>query len=195
MDEPQWSYLLALRRGWVDLDNLDVDKVRDACIKEDTGQYKCVCKRGMLDKNVRDGCLYVYYSEHNDTEANVNRIKNLTGEDLAQEADILFTKYWAENRVLGATCDFGGVAQLMELNYTYVPPPPPPGPTIEQQAIRPLVAISIGIGFILFMMIFAVCVFRIGGYVKEKNLRNLGAIRKSFKGLVFYDTEDTALIT
>ena len=183
-------------------ENLNVEDVSKACIKEDTGQYKCICKRGMLDKSVRHGCRYVLLAEHNHTDKNINitdfpyltYLSNLTGEDLAKEADKLFTRFWSENHLIGITCDFGGVAQLMELNYTYVPPPPPPGPTLEQQAIRPLLAISIGIGFIAFMTAFAACVFRMGGYLKEKNLRNLGAIRQSFQGLVL-EPERTSLIT
>jgi len=194
LDEPQWSYLLAMRRGWMPTrQSPKTEEIINACVKEDTGQYKCVAKNGMLDKDFRDGCKYVFNVEGNHTDF-VAYVDSLSGQTLKELADDLYGRYWAAYRANGATCDFSGTARLMELNYTYVPPP---GSTIVEEAIRPLFAIMIGVGFIAFMVLFAASIFQIGGYVKKKNLKSLGAIRRSFQGLKAWGSfnERDSLIT
>ena len=183
--------MLAIKKGWLTTQNLDDKSILNACEKEDTAQYKCVCKSGMLEKNVQNALMYVFNVQGNKTDF-VSYAQSLHGENLTAEADVMFNQYWLDNRVTGATCDFGGVAQLVALNYTYVPPPEPKSAAI-QAAFRPLVALGIGVGFILFMIMFAVFVFRIGGYMREKNLRSLGAIRKSFAGL-YAESENSSLL-
>lgn len=83
-------------------------------MKEDNGKYKCVAKRGMLDSSLMSGIDYVVKAE----ELDPSIVANLTGDALAEQADILFDNYWRKHFLQGSTCDFGGVAQLEELNYT-----------------------------------------------------------------------------
>lgn len=83
-------------------------------MKEDNGKYKCVAKRGMLDSSLMNGIDYILKAE----ELDPSIVANLTGDALAEQADILFDNYWRKHFLQGSTCDFGGVAQLEELNYT-----------------------------------------------------------------------------
>ena len=117
LDEPHWSYMAALERGWIPSGNLNSDTVNDACHKEDNGLYRCVSKRDQLEDVVRNnvkGCIAA-----EDSQANVTYLDSLHGNDLFDEADKAFDEFWQKHRVEGATCDFGGIATLKEINMTY----------------------------------------------------------------------------
>lgn len=191
LDEPQWNFLLAVKRGWLHPDNTKDEDVLDACNKEDKGEYKCALKQGMLEEDVRGGCMYIL--DARGTKNYESFMNNLTGDALFQEADTLYSEYWQNHRAQGATCDFGGTAELVELNSTFVSKSASPVSVVEA-AEKPLLAILIGVGIIVFMSIFATIVFRMGGYAKEKNLKNLGAIRKSFRSFANVDNERGNLI-
>jgi hypothetical protein len=47
--------------------------------------------------------------------ADQDYVYKLHGKDLLKEADKLFGDFWKKHRVEGATCDFGGAAELQEL--------------------------------------------------------------------------------
>jgi hypothetical protein len=115
--EPSWSYMAALDRGWIPKGNLNDPKIMSACRKEDNGEFNCVVKRPQLDQNIRNGIKYCLGSEGN---ANQSYVDNLNGKKLVEEADRIFNEFWQTHRTTGATCDFGGVATLVELNTTIV---------------------------------------------------------------------------
>jgi len=115
LDEPDWSYMLALERGWIPKGNLNADIISNACIKEDEGLFLCICKRDQLESSVRGA---VAYCLNDDGVKDQSYLDNLEGEDLYEEADRAFNKFWNKHRVEGATCDFGGLAMLSEVNAT-----------------------------------------------------------------------------
>jgi glucan 1,3-beta-glucosidase len=183
LPEPQWSYMLAVQKGWIPSGpSLNVDEVATACEKEDNGQYKCIAKRGMLSSNVING-IRSCVSRDPSVEPqgnNVTQYEDLDDEDLATVADDVFNDFWTKHRLEGVTCDFGGVAQLMELNYTYVPRFA--APISKGWTIRHPIAFGIS-AFIIIVLLFVVFGFymmRRGGELREQTLRKLGAIRNSF---------------
>lgn len=113
--EPHWSYMAALDRGWIPKGNLNDPKIMNACRKEDNGEFKCVAKHGQLESSVRNGAKYCLEEEGNNQ---TTYIDNLSGKELLDEATKLFGEFWEKRRTMGATCDFGGVAALVELNRT-----------------------------------------------------------------------------
>jgi len=117
LDEPHWSYMQALERGWIPKGNLNAAIVSNACRREDNGMFECVCKRNQLESTVRGTIKYCLNGEGilGDDQ---NYVDNLQGDDLYNEADIVFNRYWSAHRVDGATCDFGGIATLKEINAT-----------------------------------------------------------------------------
>jgi hypothetical protein len=119
--EPQWSYLEAVKRGWIPkgVDLLNTATVT-ACDKEDKGDFTCVLKSGQLERNIKNACLYILNYE-NATEAEVDKVGNLTGTALQNTANILIGVAFRQYRHVGVTCDFGGIAMLVEGNKT-IPP-------------------------------------------------------------------------
>jgi hypothetical protein len=113
--EPSWSYMAALERGWIPKDNLNDPLIVNACRKEDDGEFDCVVKRPQLDQNIRNGIKYCLNVEGHTNQSYVDQ---LSGKKLVDEADYIFNNFWQSHRTTGATCDFGGVAMLVELNTT-----------------------------------------------------------------------------
>lgn len=113
--EPSWSYMAALDRGWIPKGNLDDPKILDACRHEDNGEYNCIVKRPQLDQNVRNGIKFCLNVEG---VVNQTYVDNLSGKELMEEADRVLNEFWQTHRTTGATCDFGGVGMLVELNTT-----------------------------------------------------------------------------
>ena len=123
--EPSWSYMAALDRGWIPKGNLHDPEIANACQKEDNGDFNCITKTGQLDKSVRKGMKFALDMiddddlKRNNFEEKVHSyVDDLSGKELLEEADKLFNDYWHEHRTTGITCDFGGVAILVELNRT-----------------------------------------------------------------------------
>jgi len=107
----RWDFLEAARLGWVpaDLNNLD-HKVADACVKEDNGLYACLARRGIFESTTRAGLDYCAGYD----PAQVANFEALHGDELLAKADEVFEAYWSQHRTEGATCDFGGAAELQE---------------------------------------------------------------------------------
>ena len=118
IDEPDWSYMLALERGWIPRGNLNSDLVNNACRKEDAGMYICIAKRNQLEVNLRVSIKWAL-TEDGKSQEEIDSVDNVTGDELYDEADKVFNGYWAAHRVTGSTCDFGGLAILQEMNKTY----------------------------------------------------------------------------
>ncbi|KAL7547022.1 hypothetical protein ACHAWF_010338 [Thalassiosira exigua] len=112
---PQWSYMLALERGWIPKGNLNDEKITNSCHREDTGAFVCEANRGAPEDAVRNGMQYALEEEDKDS----SYISGLEGENLYEEADTVFDAFWNAHRARGATCDFGGAATLAEVNKTH----------------------------------------------------------------------------
>jgi len=111
--------MAALDRGWIPRGVLHNDpRINSACAREDNGEFKCVLKKGQIDKTVRDAVAYVFHVENITTTPHAQQILNMTGDDLQKEGEKVLGKYFDDNRHMGATCDFGGVAMLIEENRT-----------------------------------------------------------------------------
>lgn len=115
--EPHWSYMEALERGWIPRGNLNTEQINNACRKEETGEFKCVLKHGQLDATVRGAVKYVLNAEGVD-DADAGYIDNLSGPDLSHEAEKVLSDFWKDHFTEGATCDFGGIMTLVEVNRT-----------------------------------------------------------------------------
>lgn len=124
VSEPHWSYMEALEKGWIPKGNLNDLSITDACHKEDNGLYECVAKRGQLERIIKKGIDYVCKVDGNQTFTvngtfiNAEIVANMTGEPLYELADQVYNEYWKKHRLTGATCDFGGTAELKEVNVT-----------------------------------------------------------------------------
>ena len=93
----------------------------------------CVAKRNELRTSIQKGIDYVckvhganspFWGDFNITiketmVGNKTNFGNLTHDQIYELADYAYNKYWQENKIVGGTCDFGGTAQLIEINKTY----------------------------------------------------------------------------
>ena len=118
LEEPMWSYTLALERGWIPRGNLNDEKIRNACVIEDNFLFKCVLKGDVAEQSVKDALKYILHEKGNDATAADNSTLDLTGQDLLTQAGELVSEFFEDNKGLGVTCDFGGIAMLVEENRT-----------------------------------------------------------------------------
>jgi hypothetical protein len=119
--EPQWSYLEAVKRGWIPkgaAEQLGAATYM-ACDKEDKGDFNCVLKGGQLEKNIHNACAYIMNIE-NATEAQMWLVGNLSGSALENTANNMIGAAFRRYRHVGVTCDFGGIALLVEGNKTTI---------------------------------------------------------------------------
>lgn len=109
----------ALERGWIPKGPLNINPhVATACIREDTGEYHCILKPGQLDITVAGALGYIYNVEGiNDTDE-AKAALNLTGPELHRVANKAISDFYDKYHAEGATCDFGGIALLVEQNRT-----------------------------------------------------------------------------
>ena len=112
---PQWSYMLALERGWIPKGDLNDERILNSCHKEDAGEFVCEANRDAPEDTVRSGMTYALGEE----DKSAKYIDKLHDDDLYDEADTIFSEFWNSHRGEGATCDFGGAAMLAEENKTH----------------------------------------------------------------------------
>eukprot|EP00571_Detonula_confervacea_P005164 CAMPEP_0172326904 /NCGR_PEP_ID=MMETSP1058-20130122/57965_1 /TAXON_ID=83371 /ORGANISM="Detonula confervacea, Strain CCMP 353" /LENGTH=709 /DNA_ID=CAMNT_0013043807 /DNA_START=43 /DNA_END=2172 /DNA_ORIENTATION=- len=112
---PQWSYMLALERGWIPKGNLNDEQIMNSCHREDEGLFICEANRGAPENTVKSGMAYALGEEGKSAKY----IDSLHDDDLYDEATIVFSEFWESHRGAGATCDFGGAAVLAEQNKTH----------------------------------------------------------------------------
>lgn len=110
--------IAALERGWIPNGNLNDEKIRTACAREDTGDFKCILKRGQIDQTIKRAVYDILTQENLLNTSNSQQVLNLTGPELENVAGTLITQFFDQNRHNGATCDFGGIAMLVEQNRT-----------------------------------------------------------------------------
>jgi len=122
LNEPVWSYMLAVERGWIPKGNLNDEKIRNACAREDDGEYKCILKHNVQEESIRNALGYVFDMERKNGKDNVDQLQfdvmNTTGSDFFKAAEPVISDYFEEFKASGVICDFGGVAMLVEQNRT-----------------------------------------------------------------------------
>lgn len=166
--EPEWSYMEALERGWIPRGNLNREEISTACVREDSGTaFKCVLKRRLIDEGLRNALAYILNVENKTTTEERQVILNLTGQSLRAATEQAVGDFFDKHRHSGATCDFGGIAFLVERNTTLQPQTGVAGLTddeyytINVKHVRPTWALATGavimmlvgilIGFIMAM--------------------------------------------
>jgi len=92
--------------------------INNACHREDSGSYKCVLKNGQLDSNIRGALGYIYDQQNLTGTPDVKAMMKLDGKDLTKAASPVIEDFFEKNRRNGVTCDFGGIAMLIEQNKT-----------------------------------------------------------------------------
>lgn len=161
--DPKWDFMRSVERGWlprnISSPGVDVDH---ACDQEDTGDFVCHAKRGVsasaLESSLAFACstpevecsnatkVYLQHLKEDEDEAmsvhNHHHRQHHPGaldmSELLDACDDAFNQYWHLQRTNGATCDFGGSAQLS--SPVNVPLPPLPQHIVgENQApFRPM---------------------------------------------------------
>jgi hypothetical protein len=106
--------MAALDRGWIPKGSLNDPKITNACHNEDLGEFRCIVRHGQQEAAVQKSMIECLDGERKDS----THVIDLSGSELLDEATKVFNEYWAAHRIGGTTCDFGGVAQLVELNRT-----------------------------------------------------------------------------
>jgi hypothetical protein len=117
--EPQWSYMAALERGWIPDDNLRSERISHACHMEDNGDYRCVLKKKQLESNIKGALDYIYNVQNLTDTPEFKDIMQKSGDDLQTAAEPVIEQFFDEHRHEGVTCDFGGIATLLEQNRTF----------------------------------------------------------------------------
>lgn len=115
LNNPQWSYMLALERGWIPKGNLNDESITKACEREDSGAFLCHANRDAPESTIKNGMGYAL--GHEDKDASY--LDGMSDDELYDEADEVFDEFWQAHRSEGATCDFGGAAMLHEVNKTH----------------------------------------------------------------------------
>ena len=109
----------ALERGWIPRGSLNSPEIRNACVREESGNtYKCVLKRGQLDSSVKGAAAYVLNAQNLTNTPEAKHLLGLKGGELHDAAEKVLSDYFDNFRLEGATCDFGGIALLIERNVT-----------------------------------------------------------------------------
>ena len=101
--QPQWSYMEALERGWIPRGSLNDEKVQTACAREDSGDFKCVLKKGQIDKAVHDAVAYALNVQNLTETPEAKKILNLTGSELQDAGNTVLGDYFHKYRHQGAT--------------------------------------------------------------------------------------------
>jgi gas vesicle protein len=115
LDDPQWSYLGALARGWIPTGNLHDESVVDACRNEDLKSFKCILKRNTQDDSIRAAVHWI----NDQTNITANRkVETMSGDELRTQAEIIMDGYYQDYKFEGVNCDFGGIGLLVEENRT-----------------------------------------------------------------------------
>ena len=118
VDEPHWSYLLALEKGWIPQGSFNDPKIQNACRSEDEMAYTCQVKRDMPDNSLLKAVKYIL-EQKNGTETDLEKsVVDMTGKELSDAANDMIMEFFDKNKLSGVTCDFGGVAMLLEENRT-----------------------------------------------------------------------------
>jgi len=118
LEEPDWSYLLALERGWIPQGNLNNDPmIQNACRSEDNNDYICKLKRDLPDETIR-GAVEWILDQKNETATDFeNSVMDMSGDELDKAGNDIISDFFNKNKLAGVTCDFGGIAMLVEEDF------------------------------------------------------------------------------
>ena len=118
LDEPYWSYMLAVERGWIPTGSFNDPAIQDSCRNEDSFAYKCILKRDIPDKNIQGAVDYIVWKLNKTATDDEKAIATMEGKDLREKGGDLIQSFFENFRGEGVTCDFGGIAMLIEENRT-----------------------------------------------------------------------------
>jgi hypothetical protein len=107
--------MLALDRRWIPRGNLNDDRFVNACHKEDLGEFKCYVIRDASEDTIRGVVKWVLETGEGKSS---EYLDSLSEDELRQEANQVLNEFWQDNHGQGVTCDFGGIAFLVEQNRT-----------------------------------------------------------------------------
>lgn len=115
LDDPQWSYMGALARGWIPTGNLNDPRVRDACKNEDLNAFRCILKKNAVDDSIIGAVHWI----NDQTNSSADRkVEALSGDKLRSQAERVIDGFYQEHKFEGVNCDFGGIGLLVEENRT-----------------------------------------------------------------------------
>jgi hypothetical protein len=80
--------------------------------------YKCVLKRGQIDSTIRNAVKSILSQQNLMDTPEGQQILSMSPSDLEEAAGPIITDFFEKNRHSGVTCDFGGIAMLVEQNRT-----------------------------------------------------------------------------
>mmetsp|Transcript_1390 Transcript_1390/g.3205 ORF Transcript_1390/g.3205 Transcript_1390/m.3205 type:complete len:726 (-) Transcript_1390:311-2488(-) len=118
LNEPHWSYMLAVERGWMPQGNFNDPRIQNACRNEDQMAYKCYLKHDMPEQNVLKAIDYILSQKNETATVYEKSVLDMKGDELNDAANDMIADYFDDNKVAGITCDFGGIAMLVEENKT-----------------------------------------------------------------------------
>jgi hypothetical protein len=118
VDEPEWSYLLALERGWIPTGSFNDPKIQNSCMNEDEMAYKCILKRSVPDDGILKAVDLIVKEKGATATEEEKSVTTFSGKKLRESAEDLITQFFDQNKGAGVTCDFGGIAMLVEENRT-----------------------------------------------------------------------------
>jgi glucan 1,3-beta-glucosidase len=118
VEEPHWSYILALEKGWIPKGNLNDEMIQNACLAEDSFEYKCVLKHDVAADMVKSALDYILGDMNETATSKDYDVLGFEGTDLFDRASTIISDYFESHKGVGATCDFGGIAMLVEVNRT-----------------------------------------------------------------------------
>lgn len=90
----------------------------NACVAEDRFEYKCILKRDATESAVRSAVEYLLDEKNKTAGDEEYEVLDLEGSKFIEQAGPLITDFFETHRAQGATCDFGGITMLTEINRT-----------------------------------------------------------------------------
>lgn len=80
--------------------------------------YNCYLKRDIPENNIKESVGYILGQKGNAATDDEKSIMDMSGEELYDNANDLISDYFQKHKLEGGTCDFGGIAVLIEVNKT-----------------------------------------------------------------------------
>lgn len=111
LEEPHWSYIDAVGKGWIPSGSFATPEVTTACKREDAGSFYCQLKP-YADRKTIEGAM-AYCSSVDGTT--VPGLEDLSDAKLRSTGQAIINNFWKAHHLNGATCDFGGIAMLVAL--------------------------------------------------------------------------------
>jgi glucan 1,3-beta-glucosidase len=104
LDDQYWSYLLALKRGWIPTGSFNVPIIQDSCRNEDAMAYKCILKRDIPGTDTIKAVEYILYRLNSTATADDNKVAELNGKELHDAFSDLITRFFDGFKGEGVVC-------------------------------------------------------------------------------------------